>query len=124
MDRRVVMLLQPTEALIEVIDGLGKDVGLTVTAAHMLGDRIILLCGLMLMVVLGVLDKARAEERYNGHRDDIGAEERDDHSKRERREEVLADAGKQDDGKEDNGRAEGSRQHSELQPLCRPLATL
>jgi hypothetical protein len=68
----------------------------------------------MLMVVLGVLDKTRAEERYDGHRDDVRAEERDNHCKRERREQVLADAREQDHGKEDNGCAEGSRQYSEL----------
>ena len=66
------------------------------------------------MLVLGVLDKTRAEERYDRHRDDVRAEECDDHSKRECREEVLADTRKQHDGKEDNGCAEGSRQHGEL----------
>jgi hypothetical protein len=52
----------------------------------MFRDTIILLCGLMFMLVPGVLDKSRAEERYDGHGDDVRTEECDHHCKRESRE--------------------------------------
>ena len=56
----------------------------------------------MMNMRLVVLDKARAEERHNRHRDQIGAEESDNHSKRKRGEEIFADAEEQQDGEEDN----------------------
>src|SRR6202789_2894889 len=85
---------------------------------------IIHLRGLMLVAVPRVLDEPRAEEWNNGHRDDVRTEECDDHCKRERGKQVLADACKQDDGKEDNSCTESSCQYCKLDflaPLLRGL---
>jgi hypothetical protein len=76
------MRLTPAEALVEVKNGLGEDVRLSVTTAHMFGNPVVLLCGLMLMIEFGVPDETRAKQRHDGHRDDVRAEERNHHCER------------------------------------------
>jgi len=68
------------EKLAEAVQEItGKNIELAYVDQGYTGDRIIRLYGFVLIAMPGVLDKARAEERYDGHRDDVRAEERDDH---------------------------------------------
>src|ERR1700741_4189462 len=123
MDRAVIALLQPAEPLVEAIDNLREDVLLPMPSAHVLRHRVVLLDGFMLVAVTGVLDKAGTEERYNRHRHEVGAKQRDDYREGERGKQILAHACEQRYGKEYDGSAAGCRQngHLDLFPafLCR-----
>src|ERR1700760_4766372 len=114
MDRVVIAPLQPAESLIEAIDYLREDVLLPMPSTHMLRHRVVFLGGFVLVAVTGVLDKAGTEERYNRHRHEVGAKQRDDHREGERGKQILAHACEQRYGKEYDGSAAGCRQNGQL----------
>src|ERR1700756_4396611 len=113
MDRVVIATLQPAESLIEAIDYLREDVLLPMPSTHMLRHRVVFLGGFVLVAVTGVLDKAGTEERYNRHRHEVGAKQRDDYPEPGAGKQILGPACGQSHREEYDGSAAGCRQNGQ-----------